>query len=121
MSKYNFYIAELKGRLEETKEKAIEARIRKRYSISNEFAILRQRDTKPEEFAEYDAFVEQIKADVNAEYEAQKEKFSKIISGIAEDGKIIYADKMQSTIDVSNVHPEEANPADEYNGLKGVI
>ncbi len=29
----------------------------------DELAILRQRDIKPEEFAEYNAFVEQIKAE----------------------------------------------------------
>ena len=38
-------------------------RIREVYSIDDELAILRQRDTKPEEFAEYNAFVEKIKAE----------------------------------------------------------
>lgn len=38
-------------------------RIRTKYSVDDELAILRQRDTKPEEFAEYNAFVEQIKAE----------------------------------------------------------
>lgn len=47
-------------------EKAIEKKIREKYSINAEFAILRQRDTKPEEFAEYNAFVEQCKAEVKA-------------------------------------------------------
>ena len=37
--------------------------IRKKYSIDDELAILRQRDTKPEEFAQYNNFVEQIKED----------------------------------------------------------
>lgn len=36
-------------------------RIRKRYSINDELAILRQRNIKPDEFAEYNAFVERIK------------------------------------------------------------
>ena len=44
-------------------EQRIVNRIRKKYSIDDELAILRQRDTKPEEFAEYNAFVEQIKAE----------------------------------------------------------
>lgn len=44
-------------------EERVEARIRERYSIGQEFAVQRQRDTKPEEFAEYFAFVEQIKAE----------------------------------------------------------
>ena len=43
------------------KERVIE-QIRQKYSIDDELAILRQRDTKPEEFAEYNAFVEEIKA-----------------------------------------------------------
>ena len=38
-------------------------RIRTKYSVDDELAILRQRDTKPKEFAEYNAFVEQIKAE----------------------------------------------------------
>lgn len=43
------------------------ARIREVYSIDDEIAILRQKDTKPEEFAEYNAFVEQIKAEEKGE------------------------------------------------------
>ena len=38
-------------------------RIRAKYSVDDELAILRQRDTKPEEFSEYNAIVEQIKAE----------------------------------------------------------
>ena len=45
----------------------IEKKIRTRYSLSAELAILRQRDTKPAEFAEYNAFAEQCKAEVKAE------------------------------------------------------
>ena len=44
----------------EYKERII-SRIRAVYSIDDEIAILRQRDTKPEEFEAYNAFVEQIK------------------------------------------------------------
>lgn len=42
-------------------EQRVVNRIRERYSIDDELAILRQRDSKPEEFAEYNAYVEQIK------------------------------------------------------------
>ena len=42
-------------------EQRVVNEIRKKYSIDDELAILRQRDTKPEEFAEYNAFVEKIK------------------------------------------------------------
>lgn len=44
-------------------------RIRQRYSLNQELAILRQRDTKPAEFAEYNTFVEQCKAEVKKELE----------------------------------------------------
>ena len=42
-------------------EQRVVNRIREVYSVDDELAILRQRDTKPEEFAEYNAFVETIK------------------------------------------------------------
>lgn len=57
------------------KERVV-SRIREKYSIDDEMAILRQRETKPTEFDEYNAFVEQIKAEERvrekneAEYEA---------------------------------------------------
>ena len=41
---------------------AVDNEIRKRYSASEEFAILRQRDSKPEEYAEYYAYCEECKA-----------------------------------------------------------
>ena len=47
-------------------EQRVVNRIREVYSIDDELAILRQRDTKPEEFAEYNAFVEKIKAEERA-------------------------------------------------------
>lgn len=39
----------------------VESLIRKKYNVSAELAILRQRDEKPEEFAEYNAYAEQCK------------------------------------------------------------
>jgi|GEM_PF-6438166 len=45
----------------------VENKIRTRYSVSAELAILRQRDTKPEEFAEYNAFCESCKAEAKTE------------------------------------------------------
>lgn len=50
-------------------EQRVVNRIRAVYSVDDELAILRQRDTKPDEFAEYNAFVEQIKAEERAAYE----------------------------------------------------
>lgn len=46
----------------------IESMIRDRYSLNDELAILRQRDSKPEEFKEYNAYVEECKAAAKAEY-----------------------------------------------------
>lgn len=40
---------------------AVDAEIRKRYSVSAEFAILRQRDEKTEEYAAYYAYCEDCK------------------------------------------------------------
>ena len=45
----------------------IERKIRIRYSLSAELAILRQRDSKPEEFAQYNEYVEQCKKEVKEE------------------------------------------------------
>lgn len=42
-------------------------KIRKRYTIDQELAILRQRDVKPTEFAEYNAYVEQCKLEAKQE------------------------------------------------------
>lgn len=39
------------------------ARIRERYSIDDEIAIIRQKDTKPEEYKAYNDYVERIKAE----------------------------------------------------------
>lgn len=42
----------------------IEKKIRQKYSLSSELAILRQRDTKPDEFSTYNEYVEQCKIEV---------------------------------------------------------
>ncbi len=48
-------------------DELVDSKIRARYTASQEFAILRQRDTKPDEFAEYNAYCEQCKAEAKAE------------------------------------------------------
>ena len=50
-------------------EGTIIKKIRKQYSLNQELAILRQRDTKPEEFNIYNAYVEQCKNEVKQEME----------------------------------------------------
>lgn len=55
---------------DELYEHIVIKKIRKRYSVNQELAILRQRDTKPAEFEAYNAFVEQCKAEAKAEMKA---------------------------------------------------
>lgn len=43
---------------------AVDNAIRERYSVSQEFAILRQKDEKPEEYAVYYAYCEECKENV---------------------------------------------------------
>lgn len=47
-----------------TRKEAIISAIREKYSLDDEIAILRQRDTKPREFEEYFNFVEKIKSSI---------------------------------------------------------
>lgn len=48
-------------------ENKVVALIRQKYNVNQELAILRQRDAKPEEFAEYNEYVEQCKKQVKNE------------------------------------------------------
>lgn len=67
--KYIFNISKFNLRIQAEKEKEtifnyktqIDELIREKYSINDEIAILRQRDTKTNEFNEYFEFVENIK------------------------------------------------------------
>lgn len=45
-----------------TYEQRVQQSIRERYSVDDELAILRERDTKPDEFAAYYEYAEQCKA-----------------------------------------------------------
>lgn len=55
---------ELEARKQQEYEDMIVELIRRKYTLNQELAILRQRDTKPTEFAEYNAYVEQCKQEV---------------------------------------------------------
>ena len=48
-------------------ENKVVALIRQKYNVNQELAILRQREVKPQEFAEYNAYVEQCKEQVKNE------------------------------------------------------
>lgn len=45
-----------------TYEERVVQLIREKYDVNQELAILRQRDSKPEEFAEYNAYCEECKS-----------------------------------------------------------
>lgn len=62
----------LNGTQAEEYASLVEAQIRKRYSISAELAILRQRDTKPEEFKAYNDYVEACKSLIRYELGLEK-------------------------------------------------
>ena len=52
-----------------TYKQKVSCLIREKYSIDDEIAIIRQRDTKPEEFAEYNTYCEECKIKVkNGEF-----------------------------------------------------
>lgn len=55
-------------------ENKIVAEIRKKYNLNQELAILRQRDAKPEEFAEYNEYVESCKTKIKEELNNKQEK-----------------------------------------------
>lgn len=52
---------------EERYTERVEALIRERYTVSQELAILRQRDAKPGEFSVYNAFAEECKVQAREE------------------------------------------------------
>lgn len=64
---YEEYIAPIQEPVEPSYEEKVVSLIREQYSVNDELAILRQRDTKPEEFAEYNSFCEQCKAEARGE------------------------------------------------------
>ena len=66
---------------EERYRRIVTERIRRRYDLDAELAILRQRDDKPEEFAAYSAYAEQCKAEARAEVDAQSD-----VPDVSEEG-----------------------------------
>ena len=50
---------------------AVVSCIRKKYSIDDELAIVRQRTSKPVEYAEYESYCEQAKAEAKLKYKEQ--------------------------------------------------
>lgn len=69
MESYKITLSKLNGTTERLYPLLVDEKIRARYTLSAEFAILRQKDEKPEEFAEYNAYAEQCKIAAKAELE----------------------------------------------------
>ena len=61
------YIAPEPTPYQPTYEERVVDLIRLRYDVNAELAILRQRDSKPEEFAEYNAYCEECKLQAKEE------------------------------------------------------
>lgn len=59
-------LVEMNGTLDAMYAQEVNRLIRIKYTVSDELAIMRQRDEKPEEFAVYNAYCEQCKADAKA-------------------------------------------------------
>lgn len=67
-SRYNARIIEEKEMVKNLEYKTtIDKLIRQRYSVSDEIAILRQRASKSDEYAEYNAYCEECKAQAKSE------------------------------------------------------
>ena len=61
MNETNKHLAALLGIEEEVYESEVNRLVRERYPLSRELSILRRRDTAPEEFFAYNAYVEECK------------------------------------------------------------
>ena len=62
------YIPYTENELQQQYENAVNTLIREKYTLSQELAILRQRDSKPEEYAAYNEYCETCKAQAKAKY-----------------------------------------------------
>lgn len=67
MTKTERILSKLNGTLEEEYGAAVNRKIRARYSLSAELAILRQKEKDPEAFAAYDNFAELCKEEARVE------------------------------------------------------
>lgn len=56
------------GMYEACYAQAVNQKIRRKYSLSQELAILRQKEEKPQEFAAYHAYAQAVKAEVKADF-----------------------------------------------------
>lgn len=64
MDERDIKLSKANGTLDKLYGQEVEKRIRKRYTLNDELAIQRQRNTKKAEFNEYNAYCEECKAQV---------------------------------------------------------
>ena len=64
-TKRQIILAHKNGVLSKLRKQLIVAEIRKEYDADDELAILRQREEKPQEYAEYNSYVESCKKAVD--------------------------------------------------------
>ena len=67
MDKTKYLLAKANGLLDRFRGDEISRRIAQRYPLSAQIALLMDREEKKAEFAEYQAFREAVKAEVDAE------------------------------------------------------
>ena len=72
LNKRQIKLAIRNGKYNQVYEQLIIDNIRKKYSMNQELAILRQRDTKPDEYEEYNEYAESCKAQAKAIIESVK-------------------------------------------------
>lgn len=70
MTNNQIKLAHKNGTIAMLYEQEVNKLIRQRYTISNEFAILRKKDTEPAAFLSYNTFAEECKAKVKAQINA---------------------------------------------------
>lgn len=63
-------LAKLNNAIDDLRKSHIIAAIRAKYDVNDEMAILRQKDTKPDEYATYNAYIEQIKDEIDRQINA---------------------------------------------------
>lgn len=63
-------LAKLNNAIDDLRKSYIITAIREKYDANDEMAILRQRDTKPDEYATYNAYVEQVKDEIDTQINA---------------------------------------------------
>ena len=70
IEKDKYILAKANGVLETLRGDEISKRIGKKYPLSAQIALLMDKDEKPEEWNEYQAFRDAVKSEVDAELEA---------------------------------------------------